>query len=207
VALHSGLKTQVKAVLAKHGLHPPVNDLWGVAGPAWLDNVELPRGYLIRVESLRDLVEIYDREVAMLEREIHRQLKDHTGYRAIQALDGVGRTLGAIFVAEIGDIGRFPHPQSLCSWAGLTPKHKESDVKVRRGRMTKQGSPLVRWAAIEAVAHIRGGPKLQRDYHRIADRRGRNIARAAVARKLLTLVFFGLRDGHLRCLEQAERAG
>ena len=205
VALRSGLKTQLKAVLAKHGLHPPVEDLWGVAGPAWLDTLQLPRGYTIRVESLRDLVGVYEREVAMLEREIHRQLRDHAGYRAIQALDGVGRTLGAIFVAEIGDIGRFPNPQILCSWAGLTPKHKESDLKVRRGRLTKQGSRLVRWAAIEAVAHIRGGPKLQRDYHRIADRRGRMVARVAVARKLLTLVFYGLRDGEIRCL--AEKTG
>ena len=51
-----------------------------------------------------DLIELYTREVAMLEREIHRQLHGHTGYEAIQAIDGVGRTLAAIFVAEIGDV-------------------------------------------------------------------------------------------------------
>jgi hypothetical protein len=62
----------------------------------------------------------------------------------------------------------------------------------------------VRWAAIEAISHVRGGPKLKADYHRIAERRGRNIARTAVARKLLTLVYYGLRDGELRCLARAE---
>ena len=66
--------------------------------------------------------------------------------------------------------------------------------------MTKQGSKLVRWAAIEAASRIRGGPKVQADYHRIADRRGVHIARVAAARKLLTLVYYGVRDCEIRCL-------
>jgi len=207
VALRTGLKAQLKAVLAKHNLRPPVEDLWGVAGPAWLDTIELPRAYLVRVESIRDLVGAYNREVAMLEREIHRQLGDDAGYRAIQAIPGVGRTIGAIFVAEIGDISRFPNPQTLSSWAGLTPRHRESDTKVRRGRITKQGSRLVRWAAIEAVSNNRGGTRLQADYRRISERRPRAVARAAVARKLLHLVFYGLRDGEIRSLAPATETG
>jgi transposase len=207
VALRTGLKAQLKAVLAKHGLRPPVKDLWGVAGPAWLDELSLPRGYEVRVESLRDLVGVYDREVAMLEREIHGWLRDDAGYWAIQAIPGVGHTIGAIMVAEIGDVSRFGNPEALCSWAGLTPRHRESDVKVRRGSITKQGSTLVRWAAIEAVSNGRGGPKLKADYHRIAERRPNNVARTAVARKLLVLVYYGLRDGKIRCLEQVGEAG
>jgi transposase len=206
VCLRTGLKAQLKAVLAKHCLHPPVKDLWGVAGPRWLDEVQLPEAYVTRIESLRDLVAGFDREITMLERLIHQRLRDDRGYQVIQQLDGVGPTLAAVFVVEIGDIGRFDTPAQLCSWAGLTPKHKESDRKTRRGKVTKQGSKLVRWAAIEAISHVRGGPKLKADYHRIADRRGINIARAAVARKLLTLVFYGLRDGELRCLARAETA-
>jgi hypothetical protein len=41
---------------------------------------------------------------------------------------------------------------------------------------------------------------------RIGERRGRNIAAVAVARKLLTLIFYGLRDGHIRALSQARKA-
>jgi len=207
VMLRSGLKAQLKAVLAKHCLRPPVKDLWGLVGPAWLDSLELPKAYMLRMESLRDLVQVYDREIAMLERELHLLLRAHPGYRAIQAIPGVGRTIGAIMVTEIGDISRFPNPQALCSWAGLTPRHRESDTKVRRGRITKQGSKLVRWAAIEAVSNGRGGPRLKADYHRLAERRPKNVARAAVARKLLILVFYGLRDGQIRCLVQAEETG
>lgn len=206
VGLRTGLKAQLKAVLAKHNARPPVNDLWGTSGPVWLDQLELPKAYMVRIDSLRDLVEVYDREISMLEREIHGLLRDHAGYKAIQAIPGVGKTIAAIMVAEIGDVTRFKSPDALCSWAGLTPKHRESDVKVRRGRITKAGSKLVRWAALEAVLSANGS-KLKTDYHRLSQRRPRNVARVAVARKVLVLVFYGLRDGQIRCLAQDQKTG
>ena len=109
-------------------------------------------------------------------------------------LPGVGKVIAAIFVAEIGDIGRFDSAKKLCSWAGLTPKHRESDEVVHRGAITKQGSPLVRWAAIEAVGNYRakGNEKLRADDRRIAEHAGKDKARVAVTRKLLTLVFYAL---------------
>jgi transposase len=203
VALRSGLKAQVHAVMAKQGILPALTDMFGPGGQKLLDEMPLDRAYAIRVESLRDLIEVYDREVAMLEREIHRELDGHVGYHAIQALDGVGPTMAAIFVAEIGDVSRFASADKLSCWAGLTPRHRESDVKVSRGSITKMGSTLVRWAAIEAVARYRGGAPIIESYRRIAERRGRRIARVAAARKLLTLVYYGLRDGEIRCLAEA----
>src|ERR687897_533959 len=168
--------------------------------------VALRSGLKARVESLRDLIELYDRQVTMLEGQIHQQLRLHRGYRAIQAIDGVGRTIAAVLVAEIGDVDRFRSAEALCSWAGLTPKHRESDTTVRRGRITKQGSRLVRWALIEAVSRYHGGPTLAPGFRRLAERRGTNKARVAVARKGLTLVYYGLRDGEIRCLAQAQAA-
>ena len=206
VRLRSGLKAQVHAVMAKEGVLPAVLDMFGKTGNAQLDTMGLGRNYAVRVASLRELIEHYDREVAMLERDIHTHLCHHQGYRAIQAITGVGRTIAAVAVAEIGDIGRFPNPDALCCWAGLTPKHKESDVKAHRGEISKQGSRLLRWALIESVSRYHGGPKLTVDYRRIAERRGANKARVAIARKVLTLIFYGLRDGEIRCLASATAA-
>ena len=59
-----------------------------------------------------------------------------------------------MFVAEVGDVTRFASAAQLACWAGLTPKHHESDTHVHRGRITKQGSRLVRWAAVESVKQI-----------------------------------------------------
>jgi transposase len=203
VGLRTGLKAQVHAVMAKNGVLPTRVDMFGPGGTAQLDALELPAAYTTRLESLRGLIITLDAEVKVMERQVHELLRGDPGYEAIQRLNGVGRVLASMFCAEIGDVHRFPSAKSLCSWAGMTPRHHESDTKVIRGRVTKQGSRLVRWAAIEAVAHMRGGPKLQVDYHRIAERRGVNKARVAVARKLLTLVYYGLRDGEIRALREA----
>lgn len=202
VGLRTGLKAQVQAVLAKEGVTVKLSEWWGPTGTAELDRLDLGAVYTNKVESLRDLVAVYDREIALYEREIHLRCKHEPGYWAIQAIHGVGPTLAAIFVAEVGDVTRFPNADALCSWAGLTPRHRESDTTVHRGAITKQGSPLLRWAAIEAVSRFHGGDHLAETFHRIAERRGRNKARTAVARKVLTLVYFGLRDGEIRCLRQ-----
>lgn len=77
VALRTGLKAQLKAVVAKFGLHPPVNDLYGLAGPAWLDSLDLPKAYATRIESLRDLIGAYDREIDIFERLIAAEMADH----------------------------------------------------------------------------------------------------------------------------------
>ena len=202
--LRVGLKAQVHAVMGKNGVLPQWTSMWGPAGTAQLDSLELPMAYSLRLESLRDLIELYGREIEIVDRRVQMTLKDDRGYKAIQVIHGVGPVLAAVFVAEIGDASRFRSPDQLCAWAGLTPRHRESDTKVHRGSITKQGSRMVRWAAVEAVSRNHGGDKIKADYRRIAERRGRNIGRVAAARKVLRLLYYGLRDGEIRCLAPAE---
>ena len=187
VALRSGLKASVHAVLAKQGLHIPVTDLFGERGQVLLTKAPLDGAYRARVNSLCRVIEVFDFEIDTFGRLVAGHLARHPGYLAILVIPGVGPTLAAIFVAEIGDVGRFPSARHLCSWAGLTPRHRESDTTVHRGRITKQGSTLVRWAAVEAaqkppawagwLVRVRAG---------IADAAAGNIATVAVARTLLT---------------------
>ena len=125
------------------------------------------------------------------------------GYQVIQQLPGIGPVLAAVIVAEIGDVTRFRTAAQLCSWAGLTPRHRESDTKVSRGHVTKQGSRMLRWALIEAIQRGPPAPGTGAVKDAIIARRGKeakNIAKVAAARELLTLVFYGLRDGQIRCL-------
>jgi transposase len=203
VAMRTNLRLQVHAVLGKEGVHVPMTDLFGVAGTALLERTSLKPAYAARVESLRDLLEVFDRQIAMAERDVRRELADHAGYHAIQAIPGVGEVFASVFVAEIGDVTRFSSPAHLTSWAGLTPRHRESDTSVHRGHITKQGSRLVRWAAVEAAQRQARGTKLRADFARIATSHGetlggRKVARVAVARKIVTLVYYGLRDGVIR---------
>ena len=155
VRLRTSCKDQVHAILAKLGVPVTCAGIFGVWGSTWLDGLELPQPYAGKMASLRKICAVLGDEITLLEAVIAGLLNDDQGYQAIRALPGVGPVLGAVIVAEIGDITRFPRPAELCSWAGLTPRHRESGTKVSRGHITKQGSRNLRWALIEAIQHVR----------------------------------------------------
>lgn len=206
VGLRSGLKAQVHAVLAKVGVQTTVSDLFGKGGHELhnhlcADDPRFRSAYGQRIESLLELIASFDHEVDELNDSIGHLLRDHAGYQAVQAIDGIGPVTAAIIVAEIGDVTRFPSAAHLASWCGLTPRHRESDTTVRRGPITKQGNRLLRWALIECCQKLRVGSHLHTHREAIALRRNsRNIAKTATARRLVELVYYGLRDGHIRCL-------
>ena len=203
--LQTGLKAQVHQTLGKEGEIPPTKSIWWSGGQRWLDELQLADAYTNRIESLRDLLALYHREITSLDGLIHRQIRANTdlaeGYDTIQTIGGVGRVLAAVFCVEIGDVHRFANPRRLASWAGMTPKHEESDQTLRRKQITKQGPVLVRWAAVEAVTGNHCEPYIKSKKRRVAERRGYNIGKVAAARELLTLVYYGLRDGEIRCLQ------
>jgi len=207
VALRSGLKAQAHAVLAKAGVLIAVSDLFGVEGRQRLARVPLGAAYAQRMSSLRELIDVLDTHERRFAEQIAAKLYDDRGYGAIQQLPGVGPVLGAVFVAEIGDVHRFDGPAKLTCWAGLTPRHHESDTTVHRGHITKQGSRLVRWAAIESVKILPAASRIGAIRDKVAHRRGnRNIGAVAAARRQLELVFYGLRDHHIRALHRSPRA-
>jgi transposase len=206
VGLRSNLRCQVHAVLAGAGVPVVMSDLFGAAGQQLLGRVELAPAARARVNSVLRLIENLDFEVELFAKLVAGRLREHPGYTAIQQIPGIGPVLAAVLVAEIGDIARFDRPAQLASWAGLTPKHHESDTAVHRGRITKQGTRLVRWAAVEAVQRLPAHTRLGQVRDQVGTRRGRNIGVVAAARELIVLVFYGLRDGHIRCLPRTRAA-
>jgi transposase len=205
VRLRTSCKDQVHAVLAKLGVPVTCTDIFGVAGSAWLDQLGLPQPYAGKVTSLRQLTGEFSTEITMLTEVIADLMAGDRGYQVIQQLPGIGPVLAAVIVAEIGDVTRFKNAGQLCSWAGLMPRHRESDTKVARGHVTKQGSRLLRWALIEAIQRLPRDCVIGGVKDAIIARRGKeakNIAKVAAARRLLTLVFYGMRDGQVRCLSQ-----
>jgi len=182
---------------------PVVGELWGPTGSAQLDRLELPEAYALRLDSLRNLLDVYDRAIGELDGHIHAELKGDAGYRALMTLPGVGKVIAAIFVAEIGDIARFDSAKKLCNWAGLTPSTASPTRSCTAGRSPSRarpssGEPPSRpWATTGPRATRSSAPTTSG----IAERRGKYKARVAVARKLLTLVFYAMRNGEVRCLD------
>jgi transposase len=199
VGLRSHCKAEVHAVLAKCGIQVLMSDLFGVDGNDLLDRVP-PGPYAARIESLRRLIEDLEVEIDLFARLTQGRLAADPGYTAVQQLPGVGPILGAVFVAEIGDVSRFRTAAQLACWAGLTPKHHESDTHVHRGRITKQGSRLVRWAAVESVKTLSPRSPVGAFKARVQEHRGKTIGTVAAARKQIEFVFYALRDHHVRAL-------
>ena len=138
--------------------------------------------------------------------EMYSRLAGDRGYQVIRQLPGTGPVHAAVIIAETGDVTRFKPAAQLCSRAGLTPRHREPDARVARGHITRQGSPVPRWALIEAVQPIPRDSVTGAAKQATTGRRGaqaRSTAKVAAARRLLTLIFYGLRDGQIRCLSSS----
>jgi transposase len=205
--MRSAVKNRVHAILAKHGIAREHSDLFGKGGREFLEALELRDAPRRRLDSLMSLINDFDREIETTTREIEERAKTDDRVDVLTQIRGVGRYTAMLIIAEIGDITRFPTARHLCSWAGLAPSVRSSDGKARLGHITRQGSPALRWALVEAAQKITtGSGPLREKFERIAKRRGRKIAKVAVAREILTLSFYGLRDGEIRCLARRSRA-
>ena len=205
--MRSALKNRVHALIARQGVQRRHADLFGTGGRRFLDELALRPDPRQRLETLLRLIGDFDREIEALAREIDARAKHDPRVDVLRQIHGIGRYLGMLIVAEIGEIDRFPSARHLCAWAGLTPTVRSSDAKARLGHISGLGSKALRWALVEAGQKaVQGGGPLRADFERIAKRRGRKIAKVAIARKILTLCFYGLRDGEIRCLKPPGRA-
>ncbi|TYL51733.1 IS110 family transposase [Nocardioides sp. BGMRC 2183] len=200
VGIRSHCKAEVHAVLAKCGIQVLMSDLFGVDGTALLDRLEVPAPYAARVSSLRRVMADVEFEIDLFTNLAQGQIRSDPGYLALQKIPGIGPGLGAVFLVEIGDINGFAAAPQLACWAGLTSKHHESDAHVHRGRIAKQGSRLVRWAAVESVQRVGDRTRVGALRDRVAQGRGPNIGKVAAARVQMEYVFYALRDGHVRAL-------
>ena len=207
VKLATSIKGGVRALLAKHNIRLAASDLDGDMATALMDALELPGTYATRLASQRRLLMVLADEIASVEVDLHTRLRHHPGYCNLLKVKGIGPILAAVFVAEIGDVTRFPTAAALSCWAGLTPRY-ESDKTVHRGHISKEGDTLIRWAAVEAIQR-QTEPAVKAVKDGIIARRGknvRNIAKVAAARKMLEVVYYVLRDGQARCLTAARDA-
>jgi transposase len=191
-------KNEVHAVLVRRLVgRPPVSDLFGVKGRAWLRALELPLEEAETVAACLRHVEFLDSEIAAVEREIARQALESPQLRRLLTVPGVNVICAATFLAAVGDIRRFGTARRLVGYLGLDPRvYQSGSAPAKGGRISKQGSPSARWALVEAAWSVvqQPGP-LRAFYQRIRARRGSRIAVVAAARKLAVLFWSLLSRG------------
>jgi transposase len=198
VRARSRAKNEIHAVLMRRLQgRPPMSDLFGVKGRAWLRTLELPVEEAETLESVMRQIEFLDAEIAAVERLIAREVLGSPDARRLMTVPGVNVICAATFLAAIGDIRRFRSARALVAYLGLDPRVRQSGTEpARGGRISKRGSGSVRWALVEAATSVvrQPGP-LRAFYQRLRARRGHGKAVVASARKLASLFWCLLSRG------------
>jgi transposase len=193
VRLATQARNRIHAVAADHGYDRSAS-YWTGPGRGWLAELELPA---TSREIITDCLAVTDALAVLIDRldgELHAHAKADPRVKVLRTLPGVGEFTALVMVAEIGDITRFGSARKLASWAGLTPTVRGSDLHVRHGHISKQGSVWLRWAMNQAAQTAKRSPDFAATYQAIAGRRGKKIATIAIARKLLTRAWHLLND-------------
>jgi transposase len=134
------------------------------------------------------VVAMLDQRLIPLEQELRPLARADPRVQLLITIPGVGDLLGLTIASEIGEISRFPSARKLIGYSGLTPRVYQSGQKARTGKLSKAGSTMLRWAAIEAAQQAwRPSNPWNQLYLDVKQRCGGkgNPAKAAVARKVL----------------------
>jgi len=177
---------RTRALLLRQGLgDPPAQRLRSRAGQAWLDHLVLPTQAHRALTTMRHLDRDLTTQLAPVNADIAREALADPIVRRLQRVHGIGPVLGLTLRAEIGDIARFPTPGHLASYAGVVPEVDSSATHTRYGRITKDGSPWLRWALVEVgVQTLRRRDPLGRWGRKLAVRKGVMKAHVALAREM-----------------------
>jgi transposase len=184
VQVRTAVINRLRAVLLRQGLSD-ARRLATTAHDEWLEALVLPPRAAASVAGLRQVLAIVRTQTQRLDTEVQHAAARDPIATALQQLRGIGPVLALTIRAEIGDIGRFATPGQLASYAGLVPRVDASAGRIRYGRITRRGSPWLRWAFVEAAVHgTRRTDRVGRWGRGLAMRKGVLKARVALARVL-----------------------
>ena len=108
---------------------------------------------------------------------------------------GVGALTALAFVLVIGNVERFGCGKQIASYLGLVPAEESSGERRRLGHISKQGSALLRFFLVEAAqVTVRSDPEWRSKFFHLAMRRGRKIAKVAMARRLAVRMYWMWRE-------------
>jgi transposase len=190
------LKNRLHSIL-HHCLIPlPDCDLFSQKGREWLRQVPLPEDEAATRDSDLRLLELTELEIAQLEQQLVREAWQDEKVRLVMSIPGIDYTVAQTCLAAIGDVGRFPNPQKLSAYLGLSPSTKQSGPHCHHGPITKQGNAHARWLLVQAAQHLGQyrGP-LGQTMRKIVKRKNRKVAVVACARKLAVLLWHVLSSG------------
>jgi len=188
------IKNEIHALLTRNNIKMKQTDIFGKDGLENLKSINLNDVDTLLLKSLLEELN-YLAEKAQNIEDIMAGLGKHIPeVTQLMTIPGIGYYSAMTILAEIGDIKRFPNPKKLCNYAGLTPRIRDSGDLIIHGRISKKGSPTLRWILVSAAHSVircrKGNTKLRKFYkHLIKRGKAKQVAVVALAKKILLIIY------------------
>ena len=190
VQARTRLMNQLQAVALNEGLRRK-KGLWREAGRKQLEAFKLAPWASRRRHDLLELLDRLTPMIAELTQAIEREVEQCPEAQRLATHPGVGPLTALAFVLIIGRAERFRCGKQIASYLGLVPSEESSGDRQRLGHISKQGNALLRFLLVEAAqVTVRSDPEWRRKYFHLAMRRGRKIAKVAMARRLAVRLYW-----------------
>jgi transposase len=195
VQARTRIMNQLQAVALNEGLRSKKR-LWRERGRQQLESFRLAPWASRRRGDLLELLDRLNPTIAELGQAIEQEVEKWPEAQRLRTHPGVGALTALAFVLIIGRAERFHCGKQIASYLGLVPVEESSGNRRRLGHITKQGSSMVRFLLVEAAqVTVRSVPEWRGQYFHLAMRRGRKIAKVAMARKLAVRLYWMMRRG------------
>lgn len=189
------LKNRIHSILHQRLIHPPVDDLFGKRGRAWLKSLALDEEGAAALGRQFRLLEQVEEEITTIDQHLAEAAYQQPEVKLLMTLPGVDVTVAQTVVAALGEVTRFPDADHAAAYLGLVPSTRQSGDHCYHGRITKQGASHARWMLVQAAQQVGRHPgPLGVFFRRLAKRKNRNVAVVATARKLVTIAWHMLKN-------------
>jgi transposase len=193
VRLRTSIKNQLHYLAMSQGVCRK-RKLWSARGRQELAGLELGPWTSRRRQELLELLDGLEPRIEELDQAVKAEALRREEARRLMEQKGVGPVTALAFVLTLGPVERFPTSRKVVSYLGLNPSEDSSAGRQRLGHISKQGNQMLRWLLVEAgQSASQHDPELRRQYQRIKFRRGANVAKVAMARRLAVLLYWKLR--------------
>ena len=184
---------QLQAVALNEGLRCKKR-LWRERGRQQLESFRLAPWASRRRRDLLELLDRLNPTITQLSQAIEQEVEKYPEAQRLMTHPGVGPLTALGFVLIMGEAERFRCGKQVASYLGLVPLEDSSGSRRRLGHITKQGSSMLRFLLVEAAqVTVRSVPEWRSKYLHLMMRRGRKIAKVAMARKLAVVLFWMMR--------------
>ena len=190
VQMRTRVMNQLHVVALNEGLRRK-KALWRPAGRREQESLLLARWAGRRRQDLLDLLDQLTPKIQELTRALEEEVEKRPVARRLMTHPGVGPLTALAFELAIGTPERFHCGKQIASYIGLVPSEESSGDRRRLGHISKQGNSLLRYLLVEAAqVTVRSQPQWRSKFFHLAMRRGRKIAKVAMARKLAVRLYW-----------------